>query len=329
MDTLIVVATSTVAAACAVALVIGRRPSARTWYARRWITQQDAPITPEVAGEVTAVQWRTFAGTLAGGMVGMLASIPSSVWFDPSDDASLAVTSATGILPLALMCVGAGIGGFLTAARDVRGPVRVASTQTPRLADSVHWSALLVIRVQMALLIGAALAATRYDTWTGNSFGPVQHTLLVGAIMGLPAVWVVVEVAARRLVAAPQPSSDAISFFWRDAVRGDLLRQLWQLPAALGLLVPPLISETLPRSYGTPAQGIGPDVVYWISLTFLALYLLAQVLLNVTPKTKRRATLLRDAQLQMASTKATLAPITPSNAARSGTGTSANEGVRS
>jgi hypothetical protein len=207
MDIPIVVMTLTVPAACAVVLLVGRRPSGRAWFTGRWITQQDAPITPEVASEVSAVWWRTFAGMLVGAMVGMLASIPSIVWFDPSDDASLAVTSATGILPFALMCVGAGIGGFLAAARDVRGPVRVASTQTPRLADSVHWSALLVIRVQVALLIAAALAATQYDTWTGNSFGPLQHVLLEGVIVGLPAVWVVVEVVARRLVRTRSTSS--------------------------------------------------------------------------------------------------------------------------
>jgi len=329
MQTAIVVLISTAAVACAVALLIGRRPSGRAWFTRRWITQQDAPITPEVAGEVSAVLWRTFAGMLVGAMVGLLGSLPSIVRFDPSDNASLAVTQAAYILPFALMCVGAGIGGFLAAARDVRGPVRVASTQTPRLADSVHWSALLVTRVQMALLIAAALAATRYDSWTGNSFGPLQHALLAGVIVGLPLVWVVVEVVARRLVAAPQPSADAISFFWRDAVRGDLLRQLWQLPAVLGLLVPPLISETLPRSYGTPAQNIGPNVVLWISLTFLVLYLLAQSLLKVTPRTRRRATLLREAHLQMASTKATLASMTPAKAGQSGTGPTANEGVQS
>lgn len=329
MQTPIVVLISTLAAACVVALLIGRRPSGRAWFMRRWITQQDAPITPEVAGEVSAVRWRTFAGMLVGAMVGLLGSIPSIVRFDPSDDASLAVTQATYIIPFALMCVGAGIGGFLAAARDVRGPVRVASTQTPRLSDSVHWSALLVTRVQMALLIAAALAATRYDSWTGNSVGPLQQALLAGVIVGLPLVWVVVEVVARRLVAAPQPSADAISFFWRDAVRGDLLRQLWGLPAVLGLLVPPLISGTLPRSYGTPAQSIGPDVVLWISLTFLVLYLLAQGLLKVTPRTRRRAALLREAQLEMASTKATLASIAPAKASRSGAGPTADEGVHS
>lgn len=329
MQTLVVVVTSTVAAACAVGLVIGRRPGVQAGFTRRWIIQQDAPITPELAGEVSAVRWRAFAGMLFGGMIGWLASIPSNVRFDPSDDASLAVTQASYVLPFALMCAGAGIGGFLTAARDVRGPVRVASTQTPRLADSVHWSALLVIRVQMALLMAAALAATRYYAWTGNSFGRLQHALLLGVIVGLPVVWVVVEVVSHRLVATPQPSADAISFFWRDAVRGDLLRQLWGLPAVLGLLAPPLISETLPRSYGTPAQGIGPDVVFWTSLTFLALYLLAQGLLNVTPKTRRRAALLRDAHLQMASTKATLASIAPSEDGISRTDPTANEGVHS
>ena len=323
----IIVLISTAAAACVVTLFVGRRPSGRAWFTRRWIIRQDAPITPEVAGEVSSVRWRTFAGMLVGAMVGLLGSIPSIMRFDPSDDATLAVTQATYILPFALMCVGAGLGGFLAAARDVPGPVRVASIQTPRLADSVHWSALLVTRVQMALLIAAALAATRYDTWTGNSFDPLEHALLAGVIVGLPLVWVVVEVVARRLVAAPQPSADAISFFWRDAVRGDLLRQLWQLPAVLGLLVPPLISDTLPRSYGTPAQGIGPDVVFWISLSFLVLYALAQGLLNVTPRTRRRAALLREAHLQMASTKATLASITTAKAGRSGTGPTANEGV--
>ena len=324
----IIVVTLSVAAACAVALFLGRRPSGRAWFTRRWIVQQDAPITPEVADEVSTVRWRTFAGMLVGGMVGLLASIPGSASFDPSDDASLAADQASFILPVALMWVGSGIGGLLAAARDVRGTVRVASTQTPRLADSVHWSALLVIRVQMALLIAAALAATRYDDWTGNSFGPLQHALLRGVLVGLPLVWVVVEVVARRLVAAPRPSADAISSFWRDAVRGDLLRQLWGLPAVLGLLVPTLISETLPRSYGTPAQGIGPDVVLWTSLSFLAFFLLAQILLNVTPKTRRRATLLRDARLQLASTEATLASIAPSTAGRSGTGPTVERGVR-
>lgn len=325
----VIVMISTVAVGCAVVLLIGQRPSGRGWFTRRWIIQQDAPITPEVASEVGTVWWRTFAGTLVGAMLGMLASVPSSVLFDPSDDASLAVSQASFILPFALMCVGAGIGGFLAARRDVRGPVRVASAHSPRLSDSVHWFALLLIRVQMALLIAAALAATRYDTWTGNSFGPLQHVLLDGVIVGLPVVWVSVEVVARRLVGAPQASPDAINFFWRDAIRGDLLRQLWRLPAVLGYMVPPLISETLPRSYGTPAQNIGPDVVLWISLTFLALSVLAQCLLSLTPRTRRRAALLRDAEVQMASMAATLPSIAPFKARRPGTGPAANEGMHS
>lgn len=282
-------------AACAVGLIIlllvGLRPTARRRWSARWIRDHHAAITPALRREVEDVRWRQRTGAMAGGLVGLAVVAPVSLRFDPTDDDSMLPALAVMIVPFVLVFVGAGVGGLIAAMQQTDGSIRVAPSQAPRHSDFVSWPGLMLMRAQMVVLIAAGLAATQLPSWTGVAFSPVQAGFLGGSIVVIAVAWIVSELLARRLVCSPLPSGDPVTLFWRTALRGERLREIFRLPACLGYLAPLVISQALPRFYGTPAMSTGPDIVLAFSLLAIGLCFASQLLLLRMPQAKTQQTL--------------------------------------
>jgi hypothetical protein len=155
------------------------------------------------------------------------------------------------------------------------------------LTDYVSRFGLVVLQVEMVVLLTAGLAATQVPSWTRLAFGPGQSVDVWGSLAVVALFWAGAEVIAHRLVAQPLPSADAITLFWRDALRGERLRELCRLPAFLGLLAPQVISNSLPRFYGSPAAATGPLVVLVLSVLMLQLTFAASILLSRPPSSHR------------------------------------------
>ena len=278
-------------------LVIGQRPGAKSWFSRKWIGDQDAPITAELKSEVEQARWRLGVGGLLGGLINFLILIPVMAHLG-YDDRDMVIHSAVGLLPFMLMFVGWGVGGVVAVIREVRGPVRVASPQAARLRDFVHPLGLVLMRLELAILLGGGVAATQYPRWTGTSFDPFAFGVLWAVIVAVALVWAAAELIAHRLIASPQPSADALSLFWRDALRSGYLRVIFWAACVLGWTAPSAITSTLPRSWGTPAAGIGPQLVSNLSLTMLVLTYAALFALILKPRTRRHKAMHRAAQLE-------------------------------
>ena len=276
------------AVALAVLMLVGVRPSVRRRFSAQWIRHQEAPITAELTAEVEDARWHQFVGGMVGGLAGLIVVIPAYLRFDPTDAQSLTPGLAAWIAPFVLIFVGRGVTSLAFALRDSRGSIRVAKSWAPRLTDYVSRIGLVAMRVEMVVLLAAGLAATQVPSWTGLAFDPGQSVYVWGSLAVVALIWAGVELVAHRLVAQPLPSADAITLFWRDALRGERLRDLCRLPAFVGLLAPQVISNSLPRFYGTPAAGTGPLVVLVISLLILLLAVSAPLLLLRPPNSHRR-----------------------------------------
>ena len=275
------------AAAFVAVMLVGMRPSARRRFSAQWIRKQNAPITAELTAEVEDVLWHQLVGGLVGGLAGLIVVLPAYLRFDPTDAQSLTPGLAAWVAPFILIFVGRGVTSLVFAFRDSRGPIRVAKSWAPRLTDYVSRVGLVIMRVEMVVLLTAGLAATQVPSWIGVNFDPGQSVYVWGSVAVVALIWAGVELVAHRLVAQPLPSADAITLFWRDALRGERLRDVCRLPAFLGILAPQVISNALPRFYGAPAGATGSLLVMVFSILILLLALSAQLVLLRPPNSRR------------------------------------------
>lgn len=270
--------------------LVGLRPTGRQRWSAAWISQRGTDISPELRREVEDIRWRQQAGLLVGMLAGFTIAIPVSFRFDPAVEESMLPALAVLVLPVVLGCVGETVSGLVGAIRESRGPIRVAASRRARLSDVVSTAGLISMRLQMVVLVAGGLAATQVPRWSGVPFSPRQAVYLYGAVIGVVIVWATAELMARRLLARPLPSSDPMTLFWRNALRGERVSDLCRVPVVLGYLTPMLISQTIPRTYGTPAMYLGPTLVFGFSLVVLGLTVTSQMLLQKAPKAQRSPT---------------------------------------
>ncbi|GAA3614987.1 hypothetical protein GCM10022236_16150 [Microlunatus ginsengisoli] len=282
--------------AVAVWLLVLQFPPARRRLSARWIREQRAPITDELTREVEAARWRQQVGALLGGLLGLIALIPITARFDPADDSSLVVTMLSWLLPIAGVFVGRGVSGLYGAALEIRGPIRVANATAARMSDYVRRAGLGVVRLEVLLVVVAASCAL----WSSSQLEGTSdrgHPAFAGTTLALVVLsWAAAEVVAHRLVARPLPSADAVSLFWRDALRGERLRDIFSLPAMIGMLSPLTITESLPPSHGSAAAGTTWHVVTALHIATYVLALAAQILLRDQPANRHRKAALRAAR---------------------------------
>ena len=148
------------------------------------------------------------------------------------------------------MTVGSNVASLVSALQDVEGTVRVANSWAPRLSDFVNRPGLVIVRIAALILCGVAFVTTQLPSWQGPGFGEDQSGYAWCIFLALSAIWATTELVARRLVEQPQPSGDALALFWRNAVRGERLREVCALPASLGLPTIVLIIDAMPHTRG-------------------------------------------------------------------------------
>jgi hypothetical protein len=280
---------SAAAAGVLVWFLVGLRPTGRQRWSATWISQRGAYISPELRREVEDIRWRQQAGLLVGMMAGFTIAVPVSFRFDPAVEESMLPALAILFVPVASGCVGEAASGLVGAIRESAGPIRVAASRRARLSDVVSTAGLILMRLQMAVLIVGGLAATQLPRWSGIAFSPRQAAFLHGAVIVVVLVWATAELVARRLLARPLTSSDPMTLYWRNALREDRVSDICRLPVLLGYLAPMIISESIPRTYGTPAMYLGPTLVFGFSVVVLGLTLTSQLLLQKAPRAQRRA----------------------------------------
>ena len=265
----------------------GLLPGARQRHSQAWIRDQRAPITPVVLSEVQNARWRQRTIDVAGtGLAGLACTavtlaVGSSMEFDDNYPPFLAF-----LTPMLLMLVGGRIASLAGTAWQVRGPIRVALPRAPRLTDCISRAGLVAVWANVAVIALLVVAGLWLLDPTGPGFGPGQsgRAWLIAAIA--VGSLVAAEIIARRLLRQPLHSSNPIEYFWRDALRAERVRESYRLPAVIGLMIQPLMSDGLPFvRIDTPAVV----TLYWLTLLPTLLAIPAMLLVNRTPTSPQRA----------------------------------------
>lgn len=268
-----------------VMLVWAVAPGGRRRVSRSWIRQRGAPVTVDIVGEIEETLWRRRIGGLIGLLIGLAVVVPVVGQWDSTQDQALAPYFATFIVPYLLLGVGGDIAGLGGDTRDIGDHGR-APTDSTRLSDYVSRSGLVLVRISTLAIAGTAASALLLVSWAGWGFGPDESGYAWGVLVLITVIWVVVEMAARRLVARPLPGSDALTLFWRQALRGERLREHYRFLATLGFLLPLLVRTSLPHP--SPDERLMTLEVSLLSLAALVLGGVAQVVLLRVPSTARR-----------------------------------------
>lgn len=266
------------AAALLVALVIALMPGARRRTSARWIRDKRVPITPSLVAEIESSRWRQRIGGTVGALVGLAAILPIVARFDGENRMNPALMPVLGVLLVSLVFAGEGISGLVVAISEIRGPLRAAHSRSAQLTDYVEPKGLFFMRAQLLVAVAGIVIGSLWSAGSGSDGARLAYAGLV--IAGLAAVWSVSEGIARRLVAQPLPSSDALTLFWRTALRGERLRRLCSLPAAIGLFTTQLVAN-LAEVWGAPV-GLGPILAYLV--IGMGLTLVAQISLRDEPR---------------------------------------------
>ena len=274
-------------------------PSGRRRLSAKWIREHRAPITDELIREVETARRDQQLGAILGGLIGLVAATAVTLRLDPTDDdhQSFFLFLLLIWFPIAIgTFAGRGVIGLFGAVREIRGPTRVVSARASRLTDYVSRSGLTVVRVEILLVVAALGVAIGLLSWAGSGFGPDESGPLWAVLSLLCLIWIAAEVVARRLVALPLPSTDAVTLFWRDALRGGRLRDICVLPASACFMVPTLMKISMP----TLDHSVGPDLIFGASLAMfvvvMALTLIAQRLLRSQPSTQQHQALFQAAR---------------------------------
>jgi hypothetical protein len=165
----------------------------------------------------------------------------------------------------------------VVAIREIRRPVRVAHSRAAQLTDYVVPSGLLFMRAQQVVAITGIVIAC---FWSAEGDSGTARLLYAGCVIaGLATMWLVSEGVARRLVAQPLLSPDPMTLFWRTALRGERLRRICGLPAALGIFTTQLVTN-LAEDWSS--VGSGPILVYLV--IGMGLTIGAQILLLDEPR---------------------------------------------
>ena len=244
----------------------------------------DLPLEPSVE---PVVRRRLGRREVAGAVGGLLLVWAAAVWWEvgpPRWDAPDAVSLGPMVVALAFF-VGHATGLAAVAwAESVRpvGPAgpRVARLSAPVVADYVarheRWGAWALAALAPLL---AVLTRVVEVTGAADVGAPPWSVLVVAAV--LPAVVTGLgELAARRLVAGPQPAGHPLELAWDDALRARTLRDL----VTAGLVVGAVATFAVLGLVSSSAPGGWPEnpVVGVVSGLALVLLLAAVVMAVVS-----------------------------------------------
>jgi hypothetical protein len=260
-----------------VALAVLLLPGAKRRTSARWIRDKRVPVTPDLVAEIESSRWRQRIGGTVGALVGLAAILPILAGFDVENRMNPTVMPVLGVLLVSLIFAGEGVSGLVVAIREIRRPVRVAHSRAAQLTDYVVPSGLLFMRAQQVVAITGIVIAC---FWSAEGDSGTARLLYAGCVIaGLATMWLVSEGVARRLVAQPLLSPDPMTLFWRTALRGERLRRICGLPAALGIFTTQLVTN-LAEDWSS--VGSGPILVYLV--IGMGLTIGAQILLLDEPR---------------------------------------------
>lgn len=234
---------------------------------RRWMRRHAHPATPELVEFVDRQRSPRSRAVGLGGLLGTMACAvilllgapglpdPLPVWL-------LLSTTVAG------SCLGVGGHALLVAARRVDGPTRVAHAKAAGLERYVRRGPLLAIRTTAALAVAASVVAGSLPLWSGSGLGP---GVAWGGLALLLVGWAGSELLARALVDRPQPAGSAAELLWRDALRGELVRDLYSTPAVLAVVA--LALAAAPAAYASAYPGWAGPVVVGLFVAMVVGYL--------------------------------------------------------
>lgn len=239
----------------------------RRAFNRRWMQRHALPSTPELATLVEQQRsrrsWALGLGGLLGTAMGVVILVlgrsalpdPLPVWL---------------LLTAAVAGSGLGVGGhaLLVATQRVAGPTRVAQAEAAGLDQYVRRGPLLAIRAAATIAAAALVVAGSLPIWSGSGLGPV---VAWGGVALLLVGWAGTEVLVRRLVARPQPAESTAELAWRDALRGELVRDLFSIPAVLAMVGSALAAT--PAAYSLSYPDWAVPVVLGLFGTMIVVYL--------------------------------------------------------
>lgn len=264
------------------ALLMGLLPGARRRYSAGWISQRSAIITPASRAEVETVRWRRRTASYLASLIGLLiVGALAFVWWDPYGDRDSFLGLGIWIVPIALVSLGRSGATALGAAREVRGPVRVAHSRAPRITDYVSRSGLVMSRITSTLVICYGVAVLSAPLWPGVQVRHSDPSSVWVLLATVTICCVASEVLARKIVHQPVVSSDGESLFWLDQLRGEQLGEICSLPASVGYFTGMMVLTSSPSVANPPGLALWADVTSWVlfllvlSFSFGSQYLLS------------------------------------------------------
>lgn len=136
------------------------------------------------------------------------------------------------------------------------------------LGQYVRRGPLLAIRAAAAIAVAASVVAGSLPVWSGSG---LDRGVVGGGLALLLVGWAGSEVLARRLVERPQPAGSATELAWRDALRGELVRDLPSVPAVLALVATVLAAS--PAEYASPSPDWAGSVVVGLLVAMVVVFL--------------------------------------------------------
>lgn len=200
-------------------------PAVQSRRAGRWAGRHRLPSTADVIAQVARARaGRAFAlgaGALAVWMPVFVALLlaepalsPLARWF------VLVGAAALG------SCLAEVVHALRLARRQPTGPVRVAHATAPRLRTFARPTMVICLRATSVLALAAAVV-TAVVTGSATAWA---------AVLALGLGWLGTELTVTRLVEAPQPSADPVGLAVDDALRGEVVRDLYALPAVMAII---------------------------------------------------------------------------------------------
>lgn len=256
----------------------------------RWVKEHGAPITYGLMAEVELVRRRQLLAALVGGVIGTPVSALLIWVVGTRQEVSFTLVVAMWVLPMAAMAIGRSSEAMVACRVALGTPQAPRSEVAGRLQDFVPRDGLMILRAAflgVVLVLGASIGSE------GQLSRPVSiETGLVAAPLALTlSSWAYAEILARQL-AARASDAEAVTWYWRDALRKERLQDLYLMPSAVCVIALLSSGTVLSHSEASPLSAVLPAILVVTLLLIVTGYLLS----TRPPVSERRQAALLAAQ---------------------------------
>lgn len=277
MYVLDIIGFAAIAATCLGFILVGLTPGLVSRTSRGWIDKIGAPVDPQTRLFVQETRGRRLAVAMAMAFVGLVIGVAVGYLVVGRDSSLYYGVVVVGFV--VGMWSGQGLRAFAVALATGSSDVRSAHASAMRLDDYVRPRVQVVVRIEVVLLttVCGALALLPGSGGAGFGAGSAGPLWMAAGLISLSALSA--EVIARRVVNRPLPGATPMSIVWHDALRRELVMDLYLTPT----LVAPLCLLTVQlwlTSSGSIASTY-PFLVWLVVIYLLASFVPALVqLLN-------------------------------------------------